>query len=453
MRLCLINPGNPLVSLAKVKESRWNKYRVWKPLSLLSLAGLTSSDWDIKVVDENCGVPDYASLPRPDLVGITAFSSQAPRAYQLAEEFRRRGIAVVMGGIHATMCLDEAQERVDAVVTGEAENVWATVLEDARKGALKRVYQGTEAAMDKVPVARHDLLSTGYRFGSIQTTRGCPLSCSFCSVPAFNGKTYRFRPVEQVVKEFQLIREKLILITDDNLIGIHRDHFDRAKDLFKTMIRADLGKQWVGQVSINVADDEEVLRLAKRSGCIGLFIGLESPTEEGLAEVNKKFNTRGGRNLKASVQRIQRQGIAVAGSFIIGLDADQKGIGRKVAAAAQHYGVDLLNVLFLTPLPGTRLWNKMETENRIALHNFPEDWKYFTLTYPVARYRNLSRAEIFAEVDSCNRDFYSSPRIFYRLGMNLWHSRNPFLLLVSNLSYRKNHRLDQKAYKVFSQAA
>jgi len=143
----------------------------------------------------------------------------------------------------------------------------------------------------------------------------------------------------------------------------------------------------------------------------------------------------------------------VAGSFIIGLDADQKGIGRKVAAAAQHYGVDLLNVLFLTPLPGTRLWNKMETENRIALHNFPEDWKYFTLTYPVARYRNLSRAEIFAEVDSCNRDFYSYPRIFYRLGMNLWHSRNPFLLLVSNLSYRKNHRLDQKAYKIFSLAA
>ena len=138
MRLYLINPSNPLVSLLKVKESRWNRYRVWKPLSLMVLAGLTPPEWEIRIVDENLGEPDYPAMPRPDLVGITAFTSQANRAYEVAAHFRRLGVPVVMGGIHATFCLDEALTRVDSVVTGEAEGIWPQVLEDTRHGSLKR---------------------------------------------------------------------------------------------------------------------------------------------------------------------------------------------------------------------------------------------------------------------------------------------------------------------------
>ena len=139
MSLCLINPVNSLASITRVKENRWNKYRIWKPLGLLAVAGLTPSDWDIKVVDENLGIPNYTTMPRPDLVGITAFTSQANRAYEIAAEFRARGVPVVMGGIHATMCADEALDRVDAVVTGEAEDVWPRLLEDMRRDDLKRV--------------------------------------------------------------------------------------------------------------------------------------------------------------------------------------------------------------------------------------------------------------------------------------------------------------------------
>ena len=135
MRLLLINPSNPLVSIVRVKESRWNRYRVWKPLSLMVLAGLTPPEWEITIVDENLGVPDYPAMPRPDLVGITAFTSQANRAYEVAAHFRRLGVPVVMGGIHATMCLDEVMERVDSVVTGEAESVWPQVLADARRAS------------------------------------------------------------------------------------------------------------------------------------------------------------------------------------------------------------------------------------------------------------------------------------------------------------------------------
>jgi len=433
--------------MIKVKESRWNKYRVWKPLGLLVLAGLTPPDWDITVVDENLGVPDYTAMPRPDLVGITAFTSQASRAYRVAAKFRTTGVPVVMGGIHATMRLAEASERVDAVVTGEAESIWVQVLEDARQGALKRVYTGTRLEMDKVPLARHDLLPTGYHFGSIQTTRGCPLDCSFCSVPKFSGRIYRRRPIEKVVQEFKLIPEKYVLIVDDNFIGTRKDHIARTKDLLRAMIQANLGKNWMAQVTINMADDEELLRLAAQAGCSGVFIGFESPSAEGLVEVHKKFNIQKDRDFQASVRRIQRHSILVLGSFIMGLDVDETGIGQQIADTANRYGVDGLNTLFLTPLPGTRLWDKMELEGRIAANTFPEDWTYYTLTLPVARYNHLSRADILREMESCNRSFYSLSRIFRRVWGNFWRRRKPIIALVGNLSFRNNRRLDRKVYR------
>src|SRR5512136_541478 len=165
MRLFLINPSNPLVSIVNVSESRWNRFRVWKPLSLMVLAGLTPPEWEITIVDENLGRPDYSAMPRPDLVGITAFTSQANRAYEVAARFRQLGVPVVMGGIHATMCLDEVMEHVDSVVTGEAENVWANLLKDARQGKLNRRYDGGLANIDHLAPARQDLLPARYAFG------------------------------------------------------------------------------------------------------------------------------------------------------------------------------------------------------------------------------------------------------------------------------------------------
>ena len=450
MRLYLINPSNPLVSIIKVKESRWNRYRVWKPLNLMVLAGLTSPEWEISIIDENLGVPDYSTMPRPDIVGITAFTSQANRAYEIATHFRNLGVPVVMGGIHATMCLDEVMARVDSVVTGEAESVWPQVLEDARKGSIKRLYEGGIADLSTVPSARHDLLPPTYAFGAIQTSRGCPLNCSFCSVTAFNGSLYRHRPIEHVVREFQLIREKLVLVVDDNLIGTRSDHIARAKDLFRAMVKANIQKEWVTQVTINFADDEELLVLAAKAGCRGVFIGFESPTPEGLIEIGKKFNLMKGRDFRESVQRIQRHNILVVGSFIIGLDIDEPGIGARIAEAASQYGVDSLNVLFLTPLPGTSLWEQMKLENCIALDSFPEDWRYYTLTYPVARYKRLSLDGVIREMLTCSRNFYSLTGILRREFSNLWHRRQPLINLVASLSYRSNIRVDCKAYAHFN---
>ncbi len=449
MRLYLINPSNPLINLARVKESRWNRYRVWKPLSLMVLAGLTPPEWEISIVDENLGVPDYGAMPRPDLVGITSFTSQANRAYEVAGMFRRLGVPVVLGGIHATMCENEAREYVDSVVTGEAESVWPRVLEDARQGRLQLRYEGGRAELENIPVARHDLLDGRYALGAIQTTRGCPLNCSFCSVTAFNGAYYRQRPIEDVIREFRMIREKHVLVVDDNLIGTRPEHIARAKALFRAMIEANLKKEWIAQATINFADDEELMELAAKAGCNGVFIGFESLDPEKLLDLGKKFNMMKDRDFHAAVQRIQRHNIVVVGSFIIGLDVDEAGIGRRIAEVADRYGIDNLNALFLTPLPGTRLWDKMKSEGRIPLDNFPEDWKYYTLTFPVARYKHLSPDDILREMHSCNGAFYSVPNILRRVWSSVWRRRKPLLSFIGNVSYRNNIKMGRRAHANF----
>jgi radical SAM superfamily enzyme YgiQ (UPF0313 family) len=452
VRLYLINPSNQLVSMAKLKKNRWKRYRIWKPLNLLVLAGLTPPEWEITIIDENLGIPDYSGMPQPDLVGITAFTSQANRAYEVAAHFRDLGVSVVMGGIHATFCLDEVSKRVDSVVTGEAEGIWPRVLEDVKNGNLKRRYDGGLAKIKDIPSARHDLLTSGYALGAIQTARGCPLNCSFCSVTAFNGPHYRPRPIADVVREFQLIREKRVLIVDDNLVGTRSEHIARAKDLFRAMAQANLEKEWICQATINFADDEELLALAARAGCSGVFIGFESSKPEGLRELDKKFNLLRNRDFRASVKRIQRHNILVVGSFIIGLDVDKPGIGEHIAEAAHQYGLDYLNMLFLTPLPGTKLWKKMKSEKRILLEAFPGDWKYYTLTFPVARYKHLSLDYIIQEMDSCNRNFYSMPRILKRTFSNLWGQRHPLISLIVNFSYWNNLRQNHKILMDFKAA-
>ncbi len=441
MRLYLINPSNPVVSVTKVKESRWNKYRVWKPLGLLVLAGMTPAEWEITVIDENLGIPDYEAMPKPDLVGLTAFTSQADRAYTLAAEFKSRGVPVIMGGIHATMCLEEASQHVDSVVCGEAESIWPEVLEDVKKGMLKPVYTGVRLEMDKMPIARHDLLPDGYMFGSIQVSRGCPLNCNFCSVTAFNGGKYRVRPIDSIIEEFKTIKEKYILIVDDNLIGTRKEHMHHAKELFRAMIKAKVNKKWCTQVTINMADDEELLALAAESGCFGVFIGFEAMDSAGLTEVNKKLNLSRVHKInefRDAVRRIQRHRIMVTGSFILGLDVDDKGVGEKIAKTAEQYEVDFLNLLYLTPLPGTHLWESMKAANRIAANNFPADWKYYTLIFPVAQYNNLSWQEMIQENFESNSRFYSYKNIVKRVAKNILYARRPFMVLVGNSTYRNN---------------
>jgi radical SAM superfamily enzyme YgiQ (UPF0313 family) len=261
-------------------------------------------------------------------------------------------------------------------------------------------------------------------------------------VTAFNGARFRHRPVDQVVQELASVSEKRVLIVDDNLIGTRPEHLRRAKDLFTAMIKADLKKQWVAQTTVNVANDEELLTLAARAGCKGLFIGFESPDPNGAKDLVGKNNLCKCRDLGEAVARIQAHGIIVAGSFIIGLKGDGPGIGRLIADTAERYGVDFANVLFLTPLPGTKIWEEMTAQNRVFLDGFPDDWAYFTLTYPVARYTGLTTHEAIQEMLSCSKRFYGTARIARRLWRNVRRGQSALIGLVGGLSYRRNIRID-----------
>ena len=251
------------------------------------------------------------------------------------------------------------------------------------------------------------------------------------------------------MEEFRAIPERRILVVDDNLIGTRREHTQRARELFRALADADLGKQWICQVTINFSDDDELMELAVKAGCKGVFVGFESSAPEGLAEVGKRFNLLHDRDLRASVRRIQRHRIMVVGSFIIGLDVDQPGVGIRVAKMATKYGVDHLNALFLTPLPGTRLWDQLERDDRLGSNEFPADWKYYTLTLPVAEYLNFSRDEISEEMLACNRRFYSLSRILHRLWHSTFHRRAPIMGLVAALSCRGAIPQESRAYASF----
>lgn len=451
-RILLINPHNPIVTLTSHgKIFNLNKYRIWKPLSLMTIANKTNPNWDVEIVDENLGEVDYAKGLKPVIVGITAFTSQAVRAYQLAKYFKGKGCHTVMGGIHASMCLDEALEYFDTVITGEGELEWPRFLDDFKSSNVKRVYEGGLVPVEKISSARHDLLYGKYYCGAIQTTRGCPLRCTFCSVTSFNGGKFRHRPINHVIADLRNVREKVILFVDDNLVGVHQTHIDHTKQLLKEMIRNKLTTPWFCQATINFADDDELLELARKSGCMGVFIGFESPTIEGLEAIHKKFNVRGNRDFRDSVRKIQKHGIIATGSFIMGIDTDKKGIGKIISETSEEYGLDVVNVLMSTPLPGTALYDQMDSEKRIIAKNYPSDWQYYTLSHPVAEYKNFTWEELVNEMSEFHNNFYSYQkilkRVFWTIILN-W--RNPYKVLgtlIANVTYLYNHMLDRRVHE------
>ena len=315
-----------LLLISPVDQSEWTVVSLsvinWAPRSLAYLAALTPSDWDIKIVDENI---EPLTFEDADLVGITAFTANAPRAYEVSEQYRRKGIKTVMGGVHASMLPDEAIQFVDSVVIGEAETVWQTLLRDFDRNELKRFYRGQRISLENLVRARRDLYPAKYRLLAVETSRGCPMDCEFCSVTAFNGRTYRARPVEEVLDELEGIDNKNIFFSDNTILGYGKRGEERAIKLFKGMVDRGLNKRWFSQVEIDIAYNPDVLKWAKKSGCSGLAIGFESINEDALKAMHKVRNLKVGvGKYEEGVKRIHDHGIAIAGAFVLGSDGDTK---------------------------------------------------------------------------------------------------------------------------------
>ena len=352
--------------LLVVPRIHGGEFHICPGLGIYVVAALTPPDIDLTVVDENHRRIDFGA--GYDLVGITAMTAAAPRAYAIADRFRRRGTPVVLGGFHPSLMPDEAIAHADAVVIGEAEEIWPQLLADLAANRMQRFYR-RDALPDLAgtPVPRRDLMQRSAYLvpNTIETGRGCPFRCNFCSVTTLFGHHYRFRPVAEVVSEVKNLPGKLMFIADDNCVG----SLPRARELFAGLIPC--GKRWVGQASLNLARDNKLLKLAARSGCIGLFVGFESVSEHSLKEAGKLHNDV--KRYIDDVQRIRDHGIAVHGAFIFGFDSDDEGVFDKTIDFVRRSHIDSASFSTLTPFPGTPVFSRLEAEGRLLTR----DWSRY----------------------------------------------------------------------------
>lgn len=384
-RILLVSPSHTDDVLENVKVLSL------PPLNLALLASYTPENFEVQIVDESVDRIDFDA--RVDLVGITCMTALSGRAYEIAAAFRKRGIPVVIGGIHATVRMEEVRPHADAVVTGEAEQVWGRLLADWSDGKLGQLYEGGRVDLEGQRFPRRELVSRSYFVETVQTSRGCPFDCNFCSVTRFNGGKFRLRPVAEVLAEVRGLKGSRFFFVDDNIIGSGQRCTDRARELFEGM--AGLGKTWGSQVCITIADDEKLLDAAAASGARFFFVGIESVEAETLAAMNKKINLRRGTgNFKDAIRKIQDRGIAVIGGFIFGNDTDRKDVFERTVEFMDDTGIDGSQLTLLTPSPGTELWDQLSREDRLLFTNFPADWAKYNGFRVVFRPRHMTVEEL-----------------------------------------------------------
>ena len=433
-KLLLINPFSQYK-----KHELHDIHAMSPPLALGVIAALTPDSWDVEILDEN--FEDF-SYREADLVGITAVTASVNRAYELAAIYREKGIKTVIGGIHASMLPDEASKYVDVVVTGEAESIWKEFIRDIEAGNPVRQYDGKLLPMENMPHPRRDLFHPDYTYANIQTTRGCPMQCDFCSVHTFNGNCYRQRPVEEVLDELETIPHERVYFVDDNIIGYSKKSAARAKALFKGMIERGIRKDWYCQASLNFADDEEVLEYAAKSGCRMVLIGIESEKVHQLEEANKKLNLKMGIDSYNSVfDRIHKYGMSVLGALIYGLDSDSKQDLFDRTRFAIESNMDAMQATIVTPLPGTGLYQRLEKEGRLLYTNFPKDWEHYHFLEVVHRPLKMAPNELMEAMWENWELLYNHRTIQKKMLQTLKSTRDPKAAAWSYVSNVERHNV------------
>ncbi len=380
-------------------------------LAIPTLASLTPPQHEIRVFDENIADIDYTW--KADLVGITVRTMFAKRAYEISETYGKRGAKTVLGGIHPSMCPEDALPHCDSVVIGEAEDIWHTVLQDAENGCLKKLYKADKFAdLTATPVPQRSSLSKGrYLLDIVQTTKGCPFHCEFCAVHAFDGQTIRSKTVDQVLREVQGINnshaayktKKSIFFADDNIIA----NKAFARELFLALKPYNIN--WMCQASINISKEDELLELMRASGCGAVFIGFESTSQENLAMMQKGVNQR--YNYLEAIAKIQSYGILVHSSFILGYDFDSQAAFDDLIDFISEANLLIPLINILTPLPGTKLFKRLEAEGRI-LH---KDWSKYDTQHVVFSPARMSADELLHGYRKVMRSVYSFDSILTKL--------------------------------------
>jgi radical SAM superfamily enzyme YgiQ (UPF0313 family) len=420
-------------------------------LNLPYIAAVTPPGVEVKIVDEAFDQINFEE--KVDLVGITAQTPVAPRAYQIADEFKRRGIPVVMGGVHASMLPQEALQHVDAVVVGEGEAVWPGLIEDLRKGQMRRVYEGSDffKASD-LPFPRRDLLNQKFYFPLklLETTRGCPHHCDFCGVSKFFGFRYRNRPIGEIERELKtlfhegpvmnpllknilslfskdlpyFLKRRLLYIIDSNVAG------DRRFCLELLSLLKEFDLLWYGHAPVSIAFDQPLLEGFAQSGCIAINLGFESFSEKNLKAMGKGFNQPS--RYAEAVNRIHDQGVGIMGTFIVGLDDDDPGVFQRIIDFSVGSKLDWALTFIMAPYPGTDSFLRLEKEGRILSRN----WEKYDSLHVVYQPLGMSVAELEKGMKKAWKEVFSTSSIYNRVLKRPWI--HPLFYLAMNWGF---HRL------------
>lgn len=403
-----------------------------EPLVFAILAGLTPPEVETVLYDERLEAIPYDEPA--DLVALTVETYTARRAYQIAVQFRRRGVPVVMGGYHPTFLPDEALQYADAVVVGDAEQLWEQVVQDAQAGQLQWLYRQPDyPPLSGIKPDRRIFHGKRYAPAAlVQYGRGCRFACEFCSIHAFYGFNLRQRPVGEVVAEIEALNRKHIFLVDDNIFV----NVPQAKELFQALIPLNI--RWSCQISIDVAQDDELMALLEKSGCTTAVIGFESLNERNLAQMKKKWNLKHG-DYATSVQKFQDRGIMIYGSFVFGYDhdtIDSFDLSVEFALRSKFY---LANFNPLTPMPGAKLYDRLQAERRLLYDRWwlAPDYRYGQATFHP---RGMTADELTAGCFRARRQFNEYTSIFKRAFDFKANARDPYRLglhLASNIVSRR----------------
>jgi radical SAM superfamily enzyme YgiQ (UPF0313 family) len=403
IRFVLIDPTAPVWRVGAAEQPRGSRFFRFSMLSSLYVAAAMPPYVETRIVDEEIEPIDFTV--DADVVGISFMTYNAPHAYEIADRFRReRGIPVIFGGYHPTFMPEEAVAHADAVCVGDAEGTVPRMMEDLVTGRLERIYRSEPT--DLAGLARPDWTLLDRRayapVGFIEATRGCTHRCRFCSVTAFHHHRFRTRPVAEVVDELRSLGRN-VLFMDDSII-CDREY---AKELFAAMV--PLRKRWFSQCGIGIAEDDELLRLAVRSGCEGLFIGFESLTDAALRSWNKQPNV--GRDYLAVARKLHDAGIALCAAFVLGGDHDTPDVFERTLDFLLEANIETLQVTRLTPFPGTQLFTDMDREGRI----FDKDWSHYDFNHVVFEPRQMRPETLDAGVAWVAREFHTRRRVARRV--------------------------------------
>ena len=415
MRLTIIHPA-----IGHRVGERYIRSWQMEPLPAAAIAGLTPGDVDIRFYDDRMEKIPYDEAT--DAVAISLETYTAKRTYQIASEYRKRGVPVIVGGFHASLVPDEAERYAEAVIEGEAEPVWATVIDDLRHGTLKKRYQGFERPhLGEIRPDRRIFRGKRYLpIGLVETGRGCRFPCEFCAIQAFFDRTHRSRPIDNILAELRSLKKsrKVFFFVDDNFAG----NIKAAKPLLEAMAPLDI--RWITQMSINAAHDEEFLDLLSKSGCKGVLIGFESLDRETLRAMKKKFNAmRGG--YEVALANLRRYNIRVYGTFVFGYQNDTPETFDNTVDFAIEQRLYIAAFNHLTPFPGTALYRRLKEENRLRFEAWWLDDEYRYNDVPFIPER-LNHDDVTRLCVESRRKFYSWGSILRR-GFERTNRSDPFM--------------------------